>query len=222
MGTRRFDVRNRFVLGGSISMKYGFRLNPFIIAQSGAPFDIIVGQDLNGDSIFNDRPAIGTTAGPGGQIYVTQWGTFNSVPIAGQPIAPINAGSATPLFTLNLRLSKTFGLGPKLDRTALASGGSPGGRGGGGGGRGGPGGGLGGRGFAGGGGNPFTFGNETTHKYNLTFTVSARNLLNNVNYAPPVGVLGSPIFGEPNALAGAPFSSGSANRRIDLQMLFSF
>jgi carboxypeptidase family protein len=218
-GRAAFDVRNRFVMGGSISLKYGFRLNPFLIAQSGAPFNIIVGQDLNGDSIFNDRPAIGTAAGPGGQIYVTQWGTFNSVPIAGQPIAPINTGSATPLFALNLRLSKTFGLGPKLDRTALASGGSPGGRGGGGGGRGG---GLGGRGFTGGGGNPFSFGNETLHKYNLTFTVSARNLLNNVNYAPPVGNLDSTIFGTPNALASAPFSSGSANRRIDLQMLFSF
>jgi Carboxypeptidase regulatory-like domain/TonB dependent receptor len=221
-GRASFDVRNRFVLGGSISLKYGIRLNPFIIAQSGAPFDIIVGQDLNGDSIFNDRPAIGTTAGPGGTVYVTPWGAFNTVPVAGQPIAPINAGSATPLFTLNLRLSKTIGLGPKLDRNAMASasgGGPRGGGGGGGGGRGG--GGLGGRGFAGGG-NPFNFGNETSHRYNLTFTVSARNLLNNVNYAAPVGTLGSPIFGMPNALAGPPFSSGSANRRIDLQMLFTF
>src|SRR5271166_5132117 len=221
-GRASFDVRNRFVLGGSISLKYGFRLNPFILAQSGAPFNIIVGQDLNGDSIFNDRPALGTTAGPGGAIYVTPWGTFNSVPIPGQPIAPINTGSATSLFTLNLRLSKTFGLGPKLDRAAMAAssprGCGPGGPAGGGG----RGGGLGGRGLAGGGGNPFSFGNETTHRYNLTFTISARNLLNNVNYAPPVGNLDSPIFGEPNALAGPPFSSGSANRRIDLQMLFSF
>jgi Carboxypeptidase regulatory-like domain/TonB dependent receptor len=224
-GRAGFDVRNRFVLGGSISLKYGFRLNPFIVAQSGAPFNIIVGQDLNGDSIFNDRPAIGTTAGPGGQIYVTPWGTFNSAPIAGQPIAPINTGSATPLFTLNMRLSKTFGLGPKLDRTALASGAGRGGGGGGGGGRGGGGGGgggLGGRGFSGAGNSPFSFGNETTHRYNLTFTVNVRNLLNNVNYAPPVGNLDSPIFGTANALAGPPFSSGSANRRIDLQMLFSF
>jgi Carboxypeptidase regulatory-like domain len=228
-GRAGFDVRNRFVLGGSISLKYGFRLNPFIIANSSSPFNIIVGQDLNGDSIFNDRPAIGTTAGPGGQIYVTPWGTFNSVPIAGQPIAPINTGSATPLFTLNLRMSKTFGLGPKLDRAAMASGGGGqggqrgGGGGGGGGGRGGGGGGgLGGRGFSGAGNSPFSFGNETTHRYNLTFTVSVRNLLNNVNYAPPVGNLDSPIFGTPNALAGPPFSSGSANRRIDLQMLFSF
>ena len=72
------------------------------------------------------------------------------------------------------------------------------------------------------GGGPFTFGGETNHKYNLTFSVSARNLLNNVNYAPPVGLLESPLFGTSNALAGPPFSSGSAVRRIDLQMLFSF
>src|SRR5271165_3647608 len=217
-GRASFDVRNRFVLGGSITLKYGLRLNPFIIAQSGAPFNIIVGQDLNGDSIFNDRPAVGTTAGPGGTIYVTPWGTFNSAPLPGQSIAPINSGSATPLFTLNLRLSKTFGLGPKLEHgtVAAAGGGSgshtPGAHGGG----------LGGRGLTGGGGNPFSFGNETNHRYNLTFTVSARNLLNNVNYAPPVGNLDSLKFGQPNALAGPPFSSGSANRRIDLQMLFSF
>ena len=218
-GRASFDVRNRFVLGGNITLKYGIRLNPFIIAQSGAPFNIIVGQDLNGDSIFNDRPALGTTAGPGGTIYVTQWGTFNSVPIAGQPIAPVNTGTATSLFTLNLRLSKTFGLGPKVEHGGVASAGGGSGshtvaaHGGGG---------LGGRGLTGGGGNPFSFASETNHRYNLTFTVSARNLLNNVNYAPPIGNLDSPIFGMPNALAGPPFSSGSANRRIDLQMLFSF
>jgi hypothetical protein len=56
----------------------------------------------------------------------------------------------------------------------------------------------------------------------VTFSVSARNLLNNVNYAAPVGVLNSPLFGEPNALAGGPFSSGSANRSVDLQTLFTF
>ena len=72
------------------------------------------------------------------------------------------------------------------------------------------------------GGGPFIFGGETNRKYNLTFSVSARNLLNNVNYAPPIGTLDSPLFGTSNALAGAPFSSGSASRRIDLQMLFSF
>ncbi len=219
-GRAAFDVRNRAFVGGTISLPYAFRLSPFIIADSGTPFNIIVGQDLNGDSIFNDRPALASTPGPGGKVYVTPYGTFNSVPLPGQPIVPINYGSGPPLFTLNLRLSKTFGLGPKLEKGASSgpTGGGPGG----GGGRGGGGGGLGGRGLAGGGGSPFTFGNETSHKYNLTFSVSARNLLNNVNYAPPIGNLNSPQFGTSNALAPAPFSSGSANRRIDLQMLFSF
>jgi hypothetical protein len=215
-GRAAFDVRNRVFVGGTISLPYAFRLSPFIIADSGTPFDIVVGQDLNGDSIFNDRPALASTPGPGGKIYVTPYGTFNTVPLPGQTIAPINYGAGPPLFTLNLRLSKTFGLGPKLEKGASSGpmGGGPGG--------GGRGGGLGGRGLAGGGGSPFTFGNETNHKYNLTFSVSARNLLNNVNYATPIGVLGSQYFGTSNALAPAPFSSGSANRRIDLQMLFSF
>ena len=216
-GRASFDVRNRFLIGGTFSLPYALRLSPFIIADSGSPFNIIVGQDLNGDSIFNDRPALASTAGPGGQVYVTPYGTFNSVPIAGQTIVPINYGSSSALFSLNLRLSKTIGLGPKVQSHAAS-----GGRGGGGGGHGG---GLGGRGLTGGGGpggGPFTYGGETNRKYNLTFSVSARNLLNNVNYAPPIGNLQSPSFGMPVALAGAPFSSGSAVRRIDLQMLFSF
>ena len=67
-GRAAFDVRNRVFIGGTISLPYALRLSPFIIANSGTPFDIIVGQDLNGDSIFNDRPALATTAGPGGKV----------------------------------------------------------------------------------------------------------------------------------------------------------
>ena len=62
----------------------------------------------------------------------------------------------------------------------------------------------------------------TNRRYNLTFSVAARNVLNRVNLAPPVGNLDSPLFGESNALAGGPYSFGSATRRIDLQVLFSF
>jgi hypothetical protein len=213
-GRAAFDVRNRLFVGGTISLPYALRLSPFIIADSGSPFDIIVGQDLNGDSIFNDRPALAST-GPAGAVKVTPYGTFNTVPQPGQAITPINYGTGQALFSLNLRLSKTIGLGPKVDghgRSGGSGGGGP--RGGGGG--------LGGRGLGGPGGSPFIFSGETNRKYNLTFSVSARNLLNNVNYAPPIGNLSSPLFGTSNALAGAPFSSGSASRRIDLQMLFSF
>jgi len=218
-GSAEFDVRNRAFIGGTISLPHAMRLSPFIVANSGTPFNIIVGQDLNGDSIFNDRPALASTAGPGGKVIVTPYGTFNTVPIAGQPITPIYYGGGLPLFTLNLRLSKTIGLGPKLEGRAAAGGTGSGG------GPHGHGGGLGPRGLTGGGGGghgPFIFNGETGRKYNLTFSVSARNLLNVINYAPPIGNLDSSLFGTSNALAGAPFSYGAASRRIDLQMLFSF
>ena len=140
------------------------------------------------------------------------------MPLPGRTITPINYGGGPALFTLNLRLSKTIGLGPKVEGTS-----------------GGPRSGGGGRASSeavmaveaagarwAAGGGPFIFGSETSHKYNLTFSVSARNLLNNVNYAPPVGNLDSPFFGNVECLGRAPFSSGSASRRIDLQMLFSF
>jgi len=225
-GRATFDVRHRAVLGGNIAMPYGFRLNPFMLVTSGRPFDITLGQDLNGDSIFNDRPAF---AAPGTGGKVTPFGTFNTgVPLPGQTIVPINSGTGTASFTLNLRLSKSFGFGPKIDRASAADvSGGPGGPGGPGGrgGAGGPGGGgLGPRGLSGGGGprgGPFGAA-PATRRYNLTFTVAARNVLNHPNLATPVGNLNSPLFGQSNALMGPPFSSGSANRRIDLQMLFNF
>ena len=69
---------------------------------------------------------------------------------------------------------------------------------------------------------PFGLGPVTNRRYNLTFSVLARNALNRVNLATPVGNVNSPFFGESTALAGGPFSSTAANRRIELQALFSF
>ncbi|MGA7575417.1 MAG: hypothetical protein WCA97_15635, partial [Terriglobales bacterium] len=62
----------------------------------------------------------------------------------------------------------------------------------------------------------------STRRYTLTFSVNARNVLNKVNAATPVGVLNSPNFGQSIALAGGPFSSAAANRKIELQAMFSF
>jgi hypothetical protein len=65
-------------------------------------------------------------------------------------------------------------------------------------------------------------GNPSNYRYNFTFSVNARNIFNNVNVANPIGNLSSPLFGEANQLAGGPFSSATANRRIDLQLQFNF
>ncbi len=225
-GPASFDVRHRLFVLGSITLPHSFRLNPFIIVQSGQPYDITEGEDVNGDSIFNDRPYLvsGTTCSSRsiqGSDVCTPLGTFNTAHTAGQPI-PINSERGPGQATINLRLSKTIGLGKKTERSS--GGGDGGGRGGfPGGGRGGPpGGGLAGRGLSGAaGGNPLG-GAGTNRQYNLTFSVSARNLFNHVNLASPIGNVDSPFAGTSTALASGPFNTSSANRRIDLQVLFSF
>jgi hypothetical protein len=233
-GRTVFDVRNRLFLGGTIALKYGFRASPFIVANSGSPFNITTGTDLNGDSIFNDRPALASAATLPGNLRETPWGNFDVAPGANDPRIPAYFGTSPALYTLNLRLSKTFGIGPKLQTTAENNPqqgrgqGSPGGGPGGGRGPGGPGGehgGPGGRGPGGGPGGPMggIFGGERSNqRYSLTFSVHARNILNHVNGAPPLGDLSSPEFGRSTSLAGGVFNTQSASRRMDFQVGFAF
>jgi len=209
-GRAAFDIRHRVFFGGTMSLPHAFRLSPFLIAQSGPPFNITVPTDLSGTTVFNSRPSFASTLSNPADVVVTQFGTFDTVPVPGEKIVPINYGTTSPRFTLNVRLGKTFGFGRKPE-TAPTAGGPGGGRGGGEHGHGGP--------FGGGFGG---MGSPTDRRYNLTFSVSARNVLNVVNVATPSGVLGSPFFGQPNALATGPFSSAGANRRIDLQVQFAF
>jgi hypothetical protein len=217
-GRTPYDIRNRLFLGGTIGLPYAFRLSPFVIASSGIPYNITTGEDNNNDSIFNDRPAFGTGCGPGApsNLVSTRLGCFNIMPEPGDILVPYDYGTSPGRFTFNLRVSKSFGFGAKKESAANAGLGGPSGgtfgRGpGGGGGRGG-----------GPGGGGFGPGNPTNRKYGLTFSVSAQNLFNNVNVATPVGIVTSPIFSYANGLAGRPYSTTTANRRFDLQMLFSF
>ncbi len=226
-GRASFDIRNRFFLGGSIGLPWGFRLSPFMIANSGSPYNVTLSQDLIGSSQLNQRPSF-SSATPGGAIIaVPGFGTFNTQPGVNATPIPINDFTAQGHFTLNLRLAKTFNFGPE----------NKGGAGGGGGGGGGGGRGGGGRGGANpfGGGGPGGFGGSTsTRRYSVTLSVNARNVFNNVNLANPSAVLNPPataggaasynssFFGVSNALAGGPFSSNAANRQIYLQAGFSF
>ncbi len=116
-GRAAFDVRHRAFIGGSIEVPYGFRLSPFIIINSGSPYNITTGTDLNGDSIFNDRPVLLSTATCGtvalsGSNYCTPLGTFSAAPpTAGRRCLPVNYETGPANATFNLRLSKTFGFG---------------------------------------------------------------------------------------------------------------
>jgi hypothetical protein len=212
-GRASFDIRNRLFVGGTWGLPRGFRLSPFVIANSGIPFNITTGSDLFQDNLYNTRPAFGLCT----PTTETKYGCFaSSAPGTYTPI-PIYYADGPGRFSMNLRVSKTFGFGPVVE--SAGGGGGGGGMGGGTFGRG-PGGGPG-RGGPGGGGRGMDAG-TSNRRYSLTFSVIGRNIFNNVNLAMPVGNLGSPLFGESNGLAGRPYSDSSSNRRIDLQAVFSF
>jgi hypothetical protein len=65
---------------------------------------------------------------------------------------------------------------------------------------------------------------NTNRRYNLTFSVEARNILNHVNPGQPTGNLLSTLFGESNSLAnsGGPPGGQTNNRRITLGLRFNF
>src|SRR5579862_2310903 len=221
-GRASFDYRNRLFMGGTIGLPKGFRLSPFMIASSGPPFNITTGDDLFGDVQFSARSSFGNCSTPAPNLVQTKFGCFNTAPTAGEALIPINDFTGPARFTMNVRLSKTFGFGKKKETAPTGPNGPGGGtfgRGpGGGGGRGG----FGGRGGGPGGGPGGMDAGATNKRYALTFAVSGRNIFNDVNLALPVGNLSSPLFGQSNGLAGGPYGSSTANRRVDLQVTFTF
>ncbi|HEV2705983.1 MAG TPA: carboxypeptidase regulatory-like domain-containing protein [Pyrinomonadaceae bacterium] len=208
------DIRHRLFIGGSLTAPWNIRLNPFIVANSGRPFNITTGRDTNGDTLFTERPAFATDLSKPG-IVVTRFGAFDPNPAPGQPIIPRNFGTGPSFFTVNMRVSRTFGFGD-----VPADAGAGGGGGGGGGGR------RGGGGFGGGGGGGEGGGAEG--RYSLTVSANIQNLFNNTNLGTPIGNLSSSLFGQSVTTSGG-FGGGggggnpsAGNRRIELQVRFNF
>jgi hypothetical protein len=215
-GRTTFDIRNRLFLGGSITLPQFIQLSPFIIGQSGNRYNVTTGFDNNGDTVFNDRPYVVAANLANGQDIKTLpgCGTFaqpGSQP-AGATLAPINDCTGPALFTLNFRLTKTFGFGASTAKAA-DQGGSGGGGGHGGGDRGG----------RGGGGPMFGGGGSSTGKrYNVALGVQVQNLFNNEDLATPIASLNSSQFGQTTQTTGGPYTTNSALRRISLQASFNF
>ena len=231
------DIRHRFVMTGNVRAPWGLSLNPFVIIQSGRPFNITLGRDLNGDTFNLERPALA----PAGancddpNIRCTPYGNFKLTFGPGDVMIPRNFAEGPGSTTVNLRVSKTWNFGSEgstasntndqqnrdRQRSTMMGGGMAGGRG-----PGGPGGGARGgfggpdRGGFGGGGS------AGSSKYSLTFSLNFQNILNHTNLAAPVGNLGSGLFGESTSTAGGFGGFGAApsayNRRIDAQIRFSF
>ena len=230
-GRAGFVARNQLFLMGSYTAPWGIRFNPFLVAQSGRPFNITLSSPDTLNAFGNQRPYSGTAAecAAGGQYVTTSLGCFytGSTPATDDALIPVNMGNGPAAVAFNLRISRGFGIGPKLAsaNNGQNSGGGPP-DGGGHGGRGGPpGGGLGpgGLGSSGGRGPGGMMGGASTgRKYNLNFSVQALNLFNDIDYGQPGGSVGSPSFNHSTSLAGGIFSTGSAARRVFAQVNFSF
>ena len=231
-GRASFISRNQIFLMGNYTAPWDLRFNPFLVARSGRPYNVASGTDLTGDEFLNNRPSYADASActPGqDQYFQTQYGCLNAIPGEGDALVPVNLGTGPASIAFNLRLSKTIGLGPKVETTGGVNngggpgGGPPGGRGGHGGG---PGGGLGPGGLGGGGrGGPGMMGPTSTgRRFNLTLSAQALNLTNNVNYGTPIGTLGSNEFGRSTSLANGLFSGpgGSTSRRIFFQAVLAF
>lgn len=233
------DVRHRVVIGTSVPLPWKLTVSPFLMASSGSPYNITTGRDTNHDGFTAERPGLvsglaAASCSGGDLVYAAGFGCFNLNPMPGMAIER-NYGRGPGTVTLNLRLARTFSFGTRGE-SGMPDGGPPmggpgGGHGGPGGMRGGPGGGGppmmgGGMGGMRGGGmrGGMGGGSSSGKKYNLTFSLSANNVLNHANFAAPSGDLSSPYFGEYRSLAGfGPMGGASTyNRRIDLQMRFSF
>ncbi|MBI4893614.1 MAG: carboxypeptidase regulatory-like domain-containing protein [Acidobacteria bacterium] len=235
------DIRHRAVIGTSLPMPWKISVSPFMMVQSGSPYNITTGRDTNLDGYTAERPALmagldSTSCAGGNMVWTPGFGCFNTIPASGTSIER-NYGRGPSTLTLNLRMARTWSFGNQGESGTMEGdrppaggpGGGPGGAGGGGGGMRG-GGGPGGPGMMGGGpGGPGGMrggmgGSSSGRKYNLTLSASAHNILNHANYAAPSGDLSSPYFGEYRSLAGmGPMGGASTyNRKIDFQMRFSF
>ena len=227
-GRQFFDVRNRVFAFANYSAPYGFRISPFLSASSGAPFNLQLSQDINGDSFFNDRPTFASSASNPATVDTTKYGNFDvsPTPPTGSHLIPINYGNGPVQFAMNMRVAKSFGVGPRVEEgkgaVAGGGGGGPGG--------GGHGGGMPGMGLGGTGGGPHGPNTRVDRRYSITLSAFAHNIFNVVNLAPPNGTLGgppdgttdSPFFGKSNQLATGFFSHGSAVRDFNFQALFNF
>src|SRR5437660_132143 len=194
-GRANYDVRHQLNFGGQIDLPFGFYTNPLLLISSGQPYNVIVGRDLNGDSIFNDRPAFATDLSRP-SVVKTRLGAFDTAPLPGHTVIPSNLATGPPKFTLNLRLAKAFALSSKEIKSSDSS--STQGK------------------------TGSIYENAWQPMYAIRFELIVNNIFNRTNLATPVGNVSSPFFGKSVALACSPFSTAAASRQIILRSVFMF
>jgi hypothetical protein len=222
-GRALYDNRHRAFISANTSLPFRIRLAPFLFMQSGRPYNVTSGVDTNNDGNPNDdRPAFAQNPARPSVVNIPGIGAFDTEPgtLANSVIVPRNYLEGPGILLLTTRISRTWTFGE------ASAGGNTGGdeiRGG--------------EAIRNGGigesssrsGLASVFGGVATPKrYNLTFSASIRNVLNNVNPATPIGNLSSPFFGKSvtlntfGPLPGAGPNAGAGNRHIELQLRLTF
>ena len=184
----------RLYLGTYYQLPFGINVSAFLSSTASTPFNITTGTDLNGDTIYNDRPAFATNPTSSSILYNTKYGDFDANPQPGEKIIPINYGKGPAFAELDFSLGKAFKFGPR-DPVPAPPPGAPAPKG------------------------PLP---KPDPRYSLTFGLDAQNVFNEVNAGPPVGVLTSPQFGHSISLNSPYGGSSSANRVIMLRTFFNF
>ncbi len=207
-GRAGFGITNRLFLLGTYNAPHGVVIAPLLAAQSGTPYNLVIGTDLTGNNQFNARPTYGTCGQAG--VVSTAYGCLDTNPAGkGERILPYGAGTGPANFVMHIRVSKVIGVGPKIEGEKGAQGMQGNNS-------------VDGRGLSGGGAPP-KLDATVPRRYSLTLVGGALNIFNIVNLGTPNGTLGSPLYGKTQSLAGGPFGSPTpGNRTIFVQATFAF
>jgi len=111
-GPASTDVHHRVSFGGTINTKWDVAFSPLVNIASGPPFDITVGHDIYGTTLFNGRPGIATNPGIPGVIQ-TPYGLLDPNPTPDERILSRNYGRGPRTMFVNLRIVKTVPFGVK-------------------------------------------------------------------------------------------------------------
>jgi hypothetical protein len=232
-GRSTLDRRHNFQLFGSVAAPLGIRLAPFITVRSGAPYDVLIGEDLYGDTFTNARAAF---ASPGtcpagfsgivGNVVCSPAGEFTTAYNPAQPgnVVPRNYLTMAGLVSVNFRIYRVFGFGGQRKTPGRQPGmgghfdGGHGGRGGGA------------MSMGPSAGPHGMMGATTEQRFSLLLGVNVTNVLNHLNPGGYQGVITSPQFLEATSVNtgfggggfGGPGGGAANNRRVEFDLRLTF
>ncbi|HVW11821.1 MAG TPA: carboxypeptidase regulatory-like domain-containing protein [Bryobacteraceae bacterium] len=165
-GRAGYDRRHQLNLVGNFNLPLKLQFSPMFVASSGAPYDLTIGHDLNGDSFGTDRPTFATDLSRPSVVF-TPFGAFDTDPIPGQTLVPHNYLQGTGMWNLNGRLGRTFTLGHH-EAAAAGAASTPAAAG----------------------------SSTSDGRFKLNFNIEVNNVFNHLSPGGFVGNLSSPLFGQ--------------------------